>query len=130
MSCSRSCESRAKNSFKGDPPNAALSIVDPHGQPMQVVVALNNPRLDGKNIQYDARVLRSSILPTGAGSNLFIDGYGTPCNLGASTPAFSDYPCLAATAFSQAKTIELSSNARRCVMPRGWEDLPSHAITQ
>jgi hypothetical protein len=118
MSCSRSCESRAKNSFKGDPPNAALSIVDPHG------------RLDGKNIQYDARVLRSSILPTGAGSNLFIDGYGTPCNLGASTPAFSDYPCLAATAFSQAKTIELSSNARRCVMPRGWEDLPSHAITQ
>jgi hypothetical protein len=89
-----------KNSFKSDPPNAALSIFDPQGQPAQVVVALNNPRLEGKNIQYDARVLRGTIPPTGAESTLFIDGYGAPCNSGQNNPAYSDYPCWAATTFS------------------------------
>jgi hypothetical protein len=89
-----------KNSFKSDPPNAALSIFDSHGEPTQVVVALDNPRLDGKDIQYDARVLRGTIPPAGAESTLFIDGYGAPCNSGQNNPSYSDYPCWAATAFS------------------------------
>jgi hypothetical protein len=92
-----------KNSFKSDPPNAALAIYNPQGQPIQAIVTLSNPRLDGKNIQYDARVLKGNIPVAGAESTLFIDGYGTPCNSGMNNPAYSDYPCWAATAFSQGR---------------------------
>ena len=89
-----------RNSFQSDPPNAALSIFDPQGQPTQVVVTLNNPRLDGRNIQYDVRVLKGTIPSAGAESTLFIDGYGAPCNSGENNPAYSGYPCWAGTAFS------------------------------
>jgi len=92
--------SEGKNSFKSDPPNAALSIFNPQGQPTQVVVVLSNPRLDGNNIQYDARVLKGEIPPAGTQSTLFIDGYGAPCNSGENNPAYANYPCWAATAFS------------------------------
>jgi hypothetical protein len=92
-----------KNSFKSDPPNAALSILNPQGQPTQAIVTLSNPRLDGRNIQYDARVLTGSIPKAGAESTLFIDGYGTPCNSGGNNPAYSEYPCWAATAFSRGR---------------------------
>ena len=92
-----------KNNFKSDPPNAALAIYNPQGQPIQAIVTLSNPRLDGKNIQYDARVLKGNIPVAGAESTLFIDGYGTPCNSGMNNPAYSDYPCWAATAFSQGR---------------------------
>jgi len=95
--------SEGKNSFKSDPPNAALSVFNPQGQPTQAVVMLSNPRLDGKNIQYDARVLTGSIPQSGAESTLFIDGYGTPCNSGLNNPAYSEYPCWAATAFSHGR---------------------------
>src|SRR5262245_5722968 len=95
--------SEGRNSFKSDPPNAALSVFDPQGQPTQAVVMLSNPRLDGKNIQYDARVLTGSIPQAGAESTLFIDGYGTPCNSGQNNPAYSAYPCWAATACSHGR---------------------------
>jgi hypothetical protein len=95
--------SEGKNSFKSDPPNAALSIFNPQGQPAQAIMVLSNPRLDGKNIQYDARVLTGAIPPSGAETTLFIDGYGAPCNSGQNNPAYSDYPCWAATAFSQGR---------------------------
>jgi hypothetical protein len=95
--------SEGQNSFRSDPPNAALSVFNPQGQPTQAVVVLSNPRLDGKSIQYDARVLTGTIPPAGAESTLFIDGYGAPCNSGQNNPAYSDYPCWAATAFSQGR---------------------------
>jgi hypothetical protein len=95
--------SEGKNSFKNDPPNAALSVFAPQGQPARAIVVLSNPRLDGRNVLYDARVLEGSIPAQGAESTLFIDGYGTPCNSGASNPSYSDYPCWAATAFSQGR---------------------------
>jgi hypothetical protein len=92
--------SEGRNSFKSDPPNAAISVFNSQGQPAQAVVTLSNPRLDGRNIQYDAHVLTGAVPPAGAESTLFIDGYGTPCNSGQNNPAYSDYPCWAATAFS------------------------------
>jgi hypothetical protein len=92
--------SEGANSFKSDPPNAALSVFNPQGQPTQAILVLSNPRLDGRNIQYDARVLKGDIPVAGAESTLFIDGYSTPCNSGQNNPAYSDYPCWAATAFS------------------------------
>lgn len=94
--------SEGRNSFKTDPPNGALSVFNPGGQPMQATVVLNNPRLEGKNILYDVRVLMGDIPTKGAESTLFIDGYETPCNSGANNPAYSAYPCWAATAFSRA----------------------------
>jgi hypothetical protein len=93
--------SEGRNSFKNDPPNAALSVFNPAGQPTQAIVVLSNPRLEGKSVQYNARVLEGSIPAQGAASTLFIDGYGAPCNSGANDPAYSGYPCWAATAFSR-----------------------------
>jgi hypothetical protein len=91
------------NSFRNDPPNAALSVFNPAGQPMQAIVMLSNPRIDGRNILYDARVLQGNIPAQGSESTLFIDGYDTPCNSGANNPAYSSYPCWAATAFSHGR---------------------------
>jgi hypothetical protein len=89
------------NSFKNDPPNAALSIFNPAGQPTQAIMVLSNPRLQDKDILYDARVLTGDIPAEGAEATLFIDGYDAPCNSAANDPAYSGYPCWAATAFSK-----------------------------
>jgi hypothetical protein len=89
-----------KNGFKNDPPNAALTVFNPAGKPNQTIVVLTNPRLDGKSILFDARVLRGEIPAQGGESTLFIDGYQTPCNSGLNDPWLSEYPCWAATAFS------------------------------
>jgi hypothetical protein len=42
--------SEGKNSFKNDPPNAALSVFNPAGQPTQATIVLSNPRLDGNSV--------------------------------------------------------------------------------
>ena len=87
------------NSFRNDPPNAVLSIFNEKGRPTGTVIALNNPRLEGKNLHYDARALKGNLPATGAESTLFIDGSGAPCD-----PAFdrgdADYPCWAQQAFA------------------------------
>jgi hypothetical protein len=89
-----------KNGFKNDPPNAALTVFNPEGKPQQAIVVLTNPRLDGKNILFDARALKGDIPVQGGESALFIDGYQTPCNSGLNNAWLSGYPCWAATAFS------------------------------
>jgi hypothetical protein len=89
-----------KNGFKNDPPNAALTVFNPVGKPNQTIVVLTNPRLDGKNMLFDARALKGDIPAQGGESALFIDGYQTPCNSGLNNPWDSGYPCWAATAFS------------------------------
>jgi hypothetical protein len=89
-----------KNGFKNDPPNAALTVFNPAGKPNQTIVVLTNPRLDGKNIMFDARALKGEIPVQGGESALFIDGYQAPCNSGLNNPWLSEYPCWAATAFS------------------------------
>jgi hypothetical protein len=88
-----------KNSFKGDPPNAVLSVFNNGSRPTGAVIVLSNPRLDGNNLLYDARTLGGALPPTGAESTLFIDGGGAPCD-----PAFDTgdpgYPCWAQQAFA------------------------------
>jgi len=64
------------------------------------IVVLTNPRMDGKNIVFNARSLKGEIPAQGGESTLFIDGYQTPCNSGLNNPWDSGYPCWAATAFS------------------------------
>ena len=89
-----------KNGFKNDPPNASLTVFNPEGKPQQAIVVLTNPRLDGKNIVFNARTLKGEIPAQGGESSLFIDGYQTPCNSGLYNAWLSGYPCWAATAFS------------------------------
>jgi hypothetical protein len=89
-----------KNGFKNDPPNAALTVFNPVGAPKQAIVVLTNPRLDGKNILFDARTLKGDIPAQGGENTLFIDGYQTPCNSGLNDPWLSSYPCWAQTALS------------------------------
>jgi len=89
-----------KNGFKDDPPNAALTVFNPEGKPQQAIVVLTNPRMEGKNVLFNARTLKGEIPAQGGESTLFIDGYQTPCNSGLNNPWDSGYPCWAATAFS------------------------------
>ena len=63
-----------------------LGPFNPEGKPNQVIVVLTNPRLDGKNILFNARTLKGEIPAQGGESALFIDGYQTPCNSGLDTP--------------------------------------------
>jgi len=64
------------NSFKSDPPNAALSVSKDKTPPTSTVVVLNNPRLNGNNLTYDVRALEGDLPTTGIMSTLFIDGGG------------------------------------------------------
>jgi hypothetical protein len=89
------------NSFKSDPPNAVLSVFNDKGRPTSAIVLLSNPRIDGKNMLYDAKTLKGTLPATGGEGTLFIDGSGAPCD-----PAFnqgdSGYPCWAQQAFAAA----------------------------
>jgi hypothetical protein len=89
-----------KNGFKNDPPNAALTVFNPDGKPTQAIVVLTNPRMDGKNIVFNARTLKGEIPAQGGESALFIDGYQTPCNSDLNDPSYASLPCWAATAFT------------------------------
>ena len=64
------------NSFKSDPPNAVLSVFNDKTPPTSTVVVLNNPRLNGNNLTYDARTLKGDLPTTGIEGTLFIDGSG------------------------------------------------------
>jgi len=76
----------------GAPAQRRSGGVQPACPTAQAIVMLSNPRLDGRNIHYDARLLTRAIPPAGAESTLFIDRYGAPCNSGQNNPAYSDYP--------------------------------------
>ena len=65
------------DSFKADPPNAALSIAGDR-EPKQFVVELKNPRLEGGNLIYDVEVLDGDKSATGSECSLFIDIIGRP----------------------------------------------------
>jgi hypothetical protein len=88
-----------KNSFKGDPPNAFLTVFNEKTRPMGATVVLRNPRLAGNNLLYDAQILNGSPPAAGIESTLFIDGGGAPCD-----PQFDNgdpgYPCWAQKAFA------------------------------
>ena len=91
--------SEGKNSFKADPPNANLSFFDgAGGRPALAVVVLSNPRADGKDLRYDARLLQGNIPQQAAETTLFIDGLNAPCSPTADL-ALSSSPCWVQNAF-------------------------------
>ena len=68
-----------ENSFAGDPPNAVLSFAEPGDRPPEdVVVVLQEPRLDGDQLSYEIKTLDGTH-PTATGPcALFIDPFGRP----------------------------------------------------
>src|SRR5215470_15061505 len=89
-----------KNSFKSDPSNAFLTVFNEGTRASGTTVVLTNPRVTGKDLQYDARILNGTPPAAGIESTLFIDGGGAPCD-----PQFDrgdpGYPCWAQKAFAE-----------------------------
>ena len=66
-----------KDNFSLDPPNATLSVFEP-GQDdlLDVVVKLQNPRLEGDDLIYDIILIEGKLPKVGGPSSLFIDIFG------------------------------------------------------
>jgi hypothetical protein len=63
-------------------------------------MVLSNPRSDGKNLAYNARLLQGNVPAQAAEATLFIDGMDAPCTPTADL-ALSDDPCWVQEAFPQ-----------------------------
>ena len=69
--------SEGKDSFKSDPPNADISIVD--GKTMtQTVVELLDPVLDGDSLSYTVKLIQGDMPAAGTEVAVFIDIIGRP----------------------------------------------------
>jgi hypothetical protein len=69
--------SEGKDSFKSNPPNADVSILE--GNTLrQVVAELQDPVLDGENLAYTVKVLQGDTPVTGMDVSVFIDIIGRP----------------------------------------------------
>jgi hypothetical protein len=69
--------SEGEDSFKSDPPNADLALLE-QGQVENVVVTLHEPRLEGRDLSYRVDVLEGQPPASGGASSLFIDIIGRP----------------------------------------------------
>lgn len=69
--------SEGTNSFKSNPPNADISIVE-GGQLRQVIVVLEDPVLSGRNLSYKVKVLQGDLPARGTDLSVFIDVIGMP----------------------------------------------------
>ena len=69
--------SEGKNSFKSDPPNADISILE--GNTLnQIVVELQDPMLKGEDLTYNVKVLQGELPVKGSDVSVFIDIIGRP----------------------------------------------------
>ncbi len=68
-----------ENSFAANPPNAVLSFAEPGERPpVDAVVVIQDPHLDGDALSYSIKVLDGTV-PTSTGPcALFIDPFGRP----------------------------------------------------
>jgi hypothetical protein len=66
-----------EDNFSKDPPNTALSVFDDK-EPVEIVVVLKSPKLDGNNLVYDVDVLEGKKEYSGGACSLFIDVIGRP----------------------------------------------------
>jgi len=68
-----------KDSFLKDPPNATVSIYEKGQEQLtDVVVKLSKPRLAGKDLTYDIKVIEGKAPPKGGSCSVFIDIIGLP----------------------------------------------------
>jgi len=69
--------SEGKDSFKSDPPNADISIID--GKTLkQTVVELQDPVLDGDTLTYTVKLIQGDMPAAGTEVAVFIDIIGRP----------------------------------------------------
>lgn len=69
--------SEGDDSFKSDPPNADLALLE-EGKVENVVVTLHDPKLEGGNLSYRVDVLEGELPASAGASSLFIDIIGRP----------------------------------------------------
>jgi hypothetical protein len=69
--------SEGKDSFKSDPPNADVSLLE-GGKLRQTIVVLQDPALDGDNLTYTVKVLQGEMPASGADVSVFIHIIGRP----------------------------------------------------
>jgi hypothetical protein len=68
-----------KDSFLKDPPNATVSIYEKDREQLtDVVVKLSHPRLAGKDLTYDIKVIEGKAPQKGGACSVFIDIIGLP----------------------------------------------------
>ena len=73
--------SKGENSFKENPPNAALSIFGNDGDVGQVVMVLSKaPKIDGTTMSFEIQVLEGTMPKIGGPIALFIDPNGRPAS--------------------------------------------------
>ncbi len=71
--------SEGENSFKENPPNAALSVFGDDGDVGQVVMVLSKtPKIDGTTMSFEIQVLEGTMPKIGGPIALFIDPIGRP----------------------------------------------------
>ena len=65
------------NNFSQDPPNATLSVYQPgQGENSLTVVEISNPKLEGKDLVYQYKLLEGQMPKSGAAASMFIDWIG------------------------------------------------------
>lgn len=69
--------SEGKDSFKSDPPNADISLLE-DGKLTQIVAVLEDPVLSGSDLSYTVKVLRGDMPSEGKDVSVFIDIIGRP----------------------------------------------------
>jgi hypothetical protein len=68
-----------KDSFLKDPPNATVSMYEKGREQLtDVVVKLSKPRLAGKDLTYDIKVIEGKVPQKGGACSVFIDIIGLP----------------------------------------------------
>jgi len=68
-----------KDSFLKDPPNATVSMYEKGREQLEdVVVKLSKPRLKGKDLTYDIKVIEGKAPKVGGACSVFIDIIGLP----------------------------------------------------
>lgn len=64
------------DSFKSDPPNATVSVLDQDGKTVKdAVVVLRQPTLEGQNLTFDVSVLEGDLNNANGPASLFIDWF-------------------------------------------------------
>jgi hypothetical protein len=69
--------SQGKDSFKANPPNADVSLIE-NRTLKQVVVELQDPALSGDDLSYIVKILQGEMPAKGADVSVFIDTAGYP----------------------------------------------------
>ncbi len=123
------------DSFKKEPPNAVLSILNDENV-NNVVVELFSPVVDGCIWKYTVKVLSGNLPKTFSSSSLFVDAFPTAVNsqitdsvTQANTKVFGDAPAVAMGSLYQATSQALSNAAHNATNNQQQSGVTAQAAT-